>query len=448
MLGSVALSIALLASSVVASTPGVDVFVCSPTSITFTLFFNGTCPGTIEGPGIVGTDCFYEPPAADNTVQPIVSVSLIQIIELNLDLVPAHVETKEENYASGDTIEWASLSDTNAPDLSVIPGGIQIVITGADESGATIKNSILIEYTNNGSVSPIFEIGDQIGWIIIVSPSQVRGYICFDRSESHHVVVQSEFSPARPEHCPAVTFAPSTATPASSPTDSPVTPPSDSPVAPSDVPVSPTSPAPAVAPSDAPVAPSSATPVVAPSDASVAPSSTAPVVTPSDAPLAPPPVDAPSDAPVTPSPVDAPSDAPATPSPVDAPSDAPVTPSPVLTTAPIAPVELETPSPSEMSMSFDYNWEPKKHDKMAKKKAGKKGGKKGGKKSIVKDEMHSKSDGDGKVPKPSTKGTKAKSPKSEKKNEKEGAKEKGDDDDDEGSNKRLRRAAELQFFIV
>ncbi len=169
MLGLVALSLSLLVSSVVASTLGVDVFICSPTSISFTLLSMGGCPGTIAGPGIAGTDCFFQPDENSTGLIPFVSVSLIQIIEVNLKDLPAHVVNYESNYTSGESIQWTSLSATNITNPSDIPGGIQIIVTGSDENGQTIRNSIAIEYTNDGSVSPIFEIGDQIGWIVIVS---------------------------------------------------------------------------------------------------------------------------------------------------------------------------------------------------------------------------------------------------------------------------------------
>ena len=178
---SAALAFALLASSAAAQTPGVDVFICSPTSMTFTLNFTAVCPGNIfERPGIADTDCFYELPGNTTERLPIVSVISIQIIEVNLDLTPAHVENFVGDYQDGDSIEWTSVSATDIVNSSQVPGGIQFVVRGVDENGGIIKNSGIIDYSNDGSVSPIFEIGDQIGWIVIVSafPSDWCSWFC------------------------------------------------------------------------------------------------------------------------------------------------------------------------------------------------------------------------------------------------------------------------------
>ena len=146
---------------------GTDIFICSPTFITFTLNFSSGCPGSIEnGTGIVGTECEFI--FNETQLLPIVSVETFQVQELDLDLRTLSVQNFGP-LSDGATVEWNSTSSQNVTDESKIPGGLQFNIVGKTASGLTIVNSAIVQYSNNGNVSPIFEVGDQIGWTVFVS---------------------------------------------------------------------------------------------------------------------------------------------------------------------------------------------------------------------------------------------------------------------------------------
>ena len=184
VLKSALLLVALVASSVAAQTPGVDVFICSPTSMTLTLNFTAGCPGTIaDGPGITGTDCFTIPERNTSESFTPVSVSQFQVIEVNIDLTPAGVKNYVGDFQDGDSFEWASISAAKVSNSSQVPGGIQFVVMGIDEKGASFRTTSLIDYTNDGNTSPIFEIGEYIGWIVIVSVP--HSFTSVDENESH-----------------------------------------------------------------------------------------------------------------------------------------------------------------------------------------------------------------------------------------------------------------------
>jgi hypothetical protein len=166
--GRVALLLASMISSVSAQVLGVDVFICSPTAFKFQLNFSASCPGNVvSSPGIQGTDCYYIKNSTTN-LSP-VSVVQIQVIELDLNLESAFVQNYIHNFEDGDSVEYTSLSATNITSPSMIPGGIQLNVRGINSDGDSVTNSFIVDYTNSGTYTPIFEVGNQIGWIVFVS---------------------------------------------------------------------------------------------------------------------------------------------------------------------------------------------------------------------------------------------------------------------------------------
>ena len=147
---------------------GKDVFSCSPTSFTFGLNLNGKCPGMIEArPGIDGSDCYF---IEDLTSIPTpVSVTQIQILELNLDLLTIYAKTLDGEFDDGYSWEYTSITAGELTDETELPGGIQLNIQGVDSNGIVVTNSIIIDYSNTADAYPILKIGDEIGWIVIVS---------------------------------------------------------------------------------------------------------------------------------------------------------------------------------------------------------------------------------------------------------------------------------------
>jgi hypothetical protein len=147
---------------------GKDVFACSPTSFTFGLNFEGECPGNINKtrPGIDGTDCYFV--RNSSLALPPIMVRSIQIIENTLELGSLYVETFLGDFEDGDTLEYTSVTAGDLTDENDVPGGIQLNILGEDSNGVPVTNSIIIDYSNSPNEFPVL-IGDEIGWIVIVS---------------------------------------------------------------------------------------------------------------------------------------------------------------------------------------------------------------------------------------------------------------------------------------
>lgn len=177
---SILLVFVTFAASARAQVVGEDIFICSPTAFEFTLNFAGGCPGTIEpSPGIVGSDCTnFANITADNIP---VSVRSVQVLELDTNLNNLDVTNFIGAFTDGDTIDYSSVSSEEITDPADVPGGLQLNINGVNAVGQTIVNSIILEYTNAGTYSPILNVGDQIGWIVFVSvlyAYQVVLYAC------------------------------------------------------------------------------------------------------------------------------------------------------------------------------------------------------------------------------------------------------------------------------
>ena len=107
-------------------------------------------------------------------------------------------------FDDGDTIQYTSISDSLDPNVSLndqltkVPRHIEFIIIGENEQGEVLENTFLVQYTLSCEVEPI-AIGNQKGWVEI-----------------------SDYLPAIPAFCGAVTYAPSV-TPSEAPTDSPTT---------------------------------------------------------------------------------------------------------------------------------------------------------------------------------------------------------------------------------
>jgi len=50
-----------------------------------------------------------------------------------------------------------------------VPQIFQISLNGLNENGEIVRNSLGVVYTNDCGVEPIFNEGDEFGWLIIVS---------------------------------------------------------------------------------------------------------------------------------------------------------------------------------------------------------------------------------------------------------------------------------------
>jgi len=169
----------LLAATVVVevnSQIGVSLCACQPSIYTFRFNFSAICDiGTILGPGVRGADCFAREFAIGEPVNSTVpiSVNTVTVLELDVNLRVIAQTPYLEDFLDGDTFTYTSISATPegiatlSPDRW--PGGIQLDIVGINIDEEPITNVWIILFENDCGIYPILDVGDRVGWTILVS---------------------------------------------------------------------------------------------------------------------------------------------------------------------------------------------------------------------------------------------------------------------------------------
>lgn len=156
---------------------GVTICACQPSVYTFTFNFSATCDiSTVEGPGVLDADCFargFAIGSADDVNDTVpVQVTTVSIIELNKDLGVLVQTSYTDVFRDGDNFTYTSILSTPdnitglTPDM--VPGGIQLGIVGVNQMEIPITNVWIILFDNECGIFPVLEVGDQIGWTILV----------------------------------------------------------------------------------------------------------------------------------------------------------------------------------------------------------------------------------------------------------------------------------------
>ena len=180
--------------------------VCSPTTYTFRLNFEGSCDdNTINGnPGISDTSCLVlnsSNPNDEDGLTP-VQINSLQILELDAALGIAQQVPLNGPFSNGDSFEYTSISVGNE-----VPGGMQISLRGENAEGETLLSTVAWRYNlTNCDAEPIMK-EDAIGMIEV-----------------------ADYTSAIPAFCPAVETEPPTESPSESPVIIPPEPPTESPV--------------------------------------------------------------------------------------------------------------------------------------------------------------------------------------------------------------------------
>eukprot|EP00543_Licmophora_paradoxa_P002351 CAMPEP_0202449920 /NCGR_PEP_ID=MMETSP1360-20130828/8591_1 /ASSEMBLY_ACC=CAM_ASM_000848 /TAXON_ID=515479 /ORGANISM="Licmophora paradoxa, Strain CCMP2313" /LENGTH=274 /DNA_ID=CAMNT_0049068001 /DNA_START=76 /DNA_END=897 /DNA_ORIENTATION=- len=189
-------TVLLSSSRLVQAQLGETICACSPTTFEFELDFSLSCPGTIsDGNGIDQSDCFttnFGTSSPDDTTP--VLVNIIQILELNQGRQTLATYSRTGSYETGDTFSYTSLTAEGVDDISEVPGGLQITLTGENSAGDQLLQNWIIAYTNDCTISPIFDEGDSIGWTSVVTVGPARGDVCTAVSDSSPVVAPPPMS--------------------------------------------------------------------------------------------------------------------------------------------------------------------------------------------------------------------------------------------------------------
>jgi hypothetical protein len=165
-----------LAGTVVDAQVGVDICACQPSTYEFTLDFASTLPancdlGEIIGPGLNETTCritrLNDPnDAGDPDLMP-VSVTDIQVLELDQNLLPLVQTPIVGDFRSGDTFRYTSIiANGLGPDPMAVPRGFLMTINGRNSLDEDLQQRWVILYDNDCGIFPILFEGTQLGWTV------------------------------------------------------------------------------------------------------------------------------------------------------------------------------------------------------------------------------------------------------------------------------------------
>lgn len=156
-------------------TIGVDICACSPSVYTFELSFllNCSMQTVKDNPGVEDAECRVSGLRPEDNVTDLipVKVSTVEILELGEDQQVIQSGFYDQGYFDLATISYTSI--TGRPDalnltVDQIPRGLQLNIIGQNANEEDILNYWIVLFTNQCNAFPVFEIGDMIGWTVIV----------------------------------------------------------------------------------------------------------------------------------------------------------------------------------------------------------------------------------------------------------------------------------------
>jgi hypothetical protein len=158
--------------AVSAQTVGVDICACQPATYEFVLDFALTCDNktVVAGSGINASECRITTDRNLNVTDQVpVSVSKVQVLELNQDLDIITTSQYEEEFADGDIFTYTSvIASNNITRPQDVPRALQMTITGRNQEEQDLVNFWIIIFDNSCGIYPVVLEGEQIGWTIFV----------------------------------------------------------------------------------------------------------------------------------------------------------------------------------------------------------------------------------------------------------------------------------------
>ena len=164
----------LLLNEFVHAQIGSTICICSPSMYTMQLNFSSNCENSsLVGDGILTSDCAIDPfqnPNATVIDEVPVTVSSIDILELDVDLVKISQSSRFGTFNNGDIIQFASVSsDPSALNETFYPKALQVSMIGINDVGETLFFAGLIIYSTECNQFPLIQEGSTIGWVTLVS---------------------------------------------------------------------------------------------------------------------------------------------------------------------------------------------------------------------------------------------------------------------------------------
>jgi hypothetical protein len=150
---------------------------CTPSIYDFQLDLTQGCPGPeavdlILEPGIESAECAVVPTISGDVKYLVpISVHTITVEELKQDNIIAVSQSVEGDFRDGDAFRYISISsDLDDIEGAVdLPKSLQFILSGKNQDGQDISNTIVIEFTNDCEAYPVIEEDQTAGWIRFVS---------------------------------------------------------------------------------------------------------------------------------------------------------------------------------------------------------------------------------------------------------------------------------------
>ena len=96
-------------------------------------------------------------------------VSTVSVLELDRSFRVLAQTPYIDTFRDGDIFNYTSVAGTPEGVAMLDPsGGLQLDIVGLNQLEQPIKNVWIILFDNDCGIFPVLEIGDQIGWTILV----------------------------------------------------------------------------------------------------------------------------------------------------------------------------------------------------------------------------------------------------------------------------------------
>ena len=121
-------------------------------------------------------------------------VTTVSVLELDRSLRVIAQTPYAGDFRGGDSFTYTSIVGTPEGAATVtpenMPGGLQLDMIGINQLEQPITNVWIILFDNDCGIFPVLEIGDQIGWTILVSA------VCFPRCH-----ITDDVSSRKPSFC-------------------------------------------------------------------------------------------------------------------------------------------------------------------------------------------------------------------------------------------------------
>jgi hypothetical protein len=150
---------------------------CSPSVYDFQLDMSQGCPfveavDLILEVGIESAECAIVPTESDDVKDLVpVLIHTITVEEFKQDNTIAVSQSVQGDFRDGDAFRYISISSDLDDIRGVVdlPRTLQLKLSGKNQDGQDISNTIVIEFTNDCEIYPVIQAHDTAGWIRFVS---------------------------------------------------------------------------------------------------------------------------------------------------------------------------------------------------------------------------------------------------------------------------------------